>query len=430
MKIGMTLDWWMEATSLLNLAKNMFRELGLLMNAEKTFTISGIKTNTIGIGDINQHFDLIHIPNMGGYRFPPPSIFSAKKIIVSLSGIDEIILGREVFKTDSDWKHYKPIIDKEVEKWKKYSSKLSAVHVVTQAEKNDMVKCLDIPEELFHIIPHGVDHDVFKPANDKMKTRKEILSKFFLLDKPYFIHLSESNWARKNILRLLESFRLAKENGLPHILIIVGKNDRMIFQTVQRIPDVFVLGFVNQNHLVELLQGADAMIMPSIHEGFGLPLLEAMACGVPSVTLDKFSPPEVVGDSGILVDPYDTEKISYEILRIGKNENLRMDLSKKALERSKMFSWKNNAKELIKLYKQIIPTSDFSFEEDYDKAAYRTLVTVCEITPGLRDTAAQDLLKFDFKRIIMWALEVGLKDPDVKDFLIPFKSWLVEKSEE
>ena len=71
-----------------------------------------------------------------------------------------------------------------------------------------------------------------------------------------------------------------------------------------------------------------------------------------------------------------------------------------------------------------------NYEENLDIAGYRTLVTLCETNPGLRSVAIQDILEFDYSRIINWALEVGLKDPDVKDYLIPFEDWLRVKSEE
>jgi len=114
MRIGMTLDWTENATSLKNLVKNYFRELGLLMKNKKNFTIAGIRTGNIGIGDVRDHFDLVHIPNMGGYRFPKIHALSGNNLIVSPSGIDEVILGREVFNTERDWKNYKPVIESEI----------------------------------------------------------------------------------------------------------------------------------------------------------------------------------------------------------------------------------------------------------------------------------------------------------------------------
>jgi len=430
MRIGMALDWWMHATSLTTLTKNMFRELGLLMNKKKSFTIAGIQVDHIGIGNVNQHYDCIHIPNMGGYRFPKLSILSCKNLILSPSGIDEVVLGREVFKNKSDWKRAKPVIDSEVEKWKKYNKFLKVVHVVTKSEKNDMMKFFKIPEDKFYIIPHGVDHDIFRPPTDKETMRKKILGEFYLQDSSYFIHVSESNWARKNIFNLLEAFQKAKEQGLKQNLIIVGKNDEIIHKSATRISGVSVLGFVNENNLVNLLGCADALILPSKHEGFGLPLLESMSCGTPCITSNVYSPPEVVADSGLLVDPKNVTDISKKMLELGSNENQRKYLAKKALELSQKYSWKATAIKLFELYKSTISNEkEQNFEENYDLAAYRTITTVSRIKSSFKDISTLDLLKFDFTKIIKWCLAVGLKDPEIKDFLIPFKDWMIKKTQ-
>ncbi len=423
MRVGMVLDWWMHATSLVNLSKNMFRELGILMNKHQDFTIAGIRFNQIKIGDINQHYDIIHIPNMGGYRFPDLSILNCKNIILSPSGIDEVVLGREVFKSDADWQKYKPIIKSEVQKWKKYHKYIKYIHVVTNSEKNDMMKHFDITEEKFVIIPHGVDHSIFSPPLNKEQTRKNILAKFFLKNNPYFIHVSEGNWARKNIFNIFSAFEKAKKNGLIQNLIIIGKNDPIVNEKAKKIPGIFVLGFVNQNHLVEFLQGADAIMLPSKHEGFGLPLLEAMACGTPSITSTTFSPPEVVGDSGILVDPYDVTAISEQILKLGNDEKLRNRLSQKALILSKNYSWSKTAEELYKLYKKILPETNSDFKHDYNISALRTLTTIFETDTNRYNIAVSDLLKLDFARMINWVLQVGLEKESVRDFALPFEKW-------
>lgn len=423
MRVALTLDWWMGSTSLKVLVKNMFRELGKLMNEKRTFTIAGIRTDTIGIGDINQHFDCVHIPNMGGYRFPNLSALSCKNLILGPSGIDEVVLGRKVFKTEKEWNYFKPIIEKEVAKWHKHIDKIKAVHVVTNSEKEQMMKYLKVPEEKIFIIPHGVDHDIFKPPINKEESRRNILSKFFLKGVPYFIHVSESNWARKNIIRLLEAFKKAKDKGIVHNLIIVGKNDPIVYKKANEISGVKVLGFVSDEHLVELLQGADALLLPSIHEGFGLPIVEAMACEVPVLTSNTFSCPEVAADGGILVDPYDVTEITNKIQELSKNSKLRETLAKKALERSQNFSWRKTAEGLLELYESVNKGNDSNFNDDYDLAAYRTLTTITEISP-LIHTAVPDLLEFDYTRIIDWSLGVGIENKDMKDFLIPFKNWL------
>ena len=126
------------------------------MNAEQNFTITALRKNTLGIGDINQHYDCIHIPNMGGYAFPTDQMLFCKNLILGPSGIDEVIYGEEVFFDKSLWKIHEPLIKKEISRWPKHIEKISAVHVVANSELNEMNQYLKIPKEKMTVIPHGV----------------------------------------------------------------------------------------------------------------------------------------------------------------------------------------------------------------------------------------------------------------------------------
>lgn len=430
MRIGIAVDYgkYANASSLNLIAKKVFAELGKIMNEQKTFTISAIKYEDIGIGDINQHFDCISIPNMGGYRFPHQKALTSNNLCVGIVGIDEVVLREKVYKSTKDWELNKPIIEKEVERWKKNVDKIRVIHVSTESDKKQLMEYLNVPEEKLRIIPLGVDHEIFTPPSNRNKTRKKILGRFFMLDNPYFLHVSESNWARKNIFRLIEAFSKAREQGIEQNLIIVGKADEIVYKEAQKIKGIFVMGYISEEDLILFMQGADALIVPSLHEGFGLPLVEAMACGTPIITSNVFSPPEVVGEAGLFVDPYNVSDITDKIIEMSKNNHLKEMLAKKAIKRSDEFSWKHTSKVLLQLIQNTTNSTNFDFDKSFEISAYRTLTTVCEIIPELRATAVQDLLEFDYSRIIRWAVEVGLKNPYVSDFLIPFKDWLVKYS--
>ena len=318
MRIGIVIDWNVHASSLMGIASNMFRELGKIMNETQTFTITALRQDDLGVGDINQHYDCINIPNMGGYAFPSDKTLFCKNLILGPSGIDEVIYGEEVFFDKSLWNRHKPLIKKEVSRWHKHIDKISAIHVVTKSESDEMHEYLKIPKDKMTIIPHGVNHDIFKPAENKPKTRKTVLGKFDLPDQSYFIHISEINYARKNLFRILDAFKKAREQKIPQKLILVGKILPLISKKIKEYKDVIQLGFVPEDDLISLIQGSDAMVLPSIHEGFGLPLLEAMACSVPSITINKHAPPEVVEDSGLLVDPYNIDDIAAMMVEINK----------------------------------------------------------------------------------------------------------------
>jgi len=419
-----------NATSLNLIARKMYLELGKLMNSTKSFVISATLLNDSAVGDVNQHYDCLCVPNMGGYRFPVDSTLNSKNLIVGIVGIDEVVLGREVYKTETDWLQNKPIIEKETTKWKQNIDMIKFVTVSNISEKNQLTDYLKVPEEKIRVIPYGVDHDLFKPAINKAETRKKILQKFLIKETPYFLHISESNWARKNVLRLLEAFRKAKSFGIPHKLLIAGKNDELIHKKAKSISDVYMLGFVSDEDLTNLLQACDALINPSLHEGFGLPILEAMACEIPVITCNVFSPPEIVGEGGLFVDPRNTDDICTKILEIAKNENFRNDLAKAGLKRSLNFSWERTAREWYKLCKEVSTENNFDFDDYYNKSALRTLTTLCLSNPKLKKDFFPSIVKFDFTQLIEWALHEGFKSQTIKDYLIPLKSWMEENQSE
>ena len=429
MRIGIVIDWNIHASSLMGIARNMFRELGKLMNEKQTFTVAALRKNSLGIGDINQHYDCVHIPNMGGYAFVTDNMLLCENLILGPSGIDEVIYGEKVFFDKSLWKRHEPLIKKEVSRWPKNIDKISAVHVVTKSELNEMNQYLKIPKEKMTIIPHGVNHNLFQLPENKSKTRKTILEKFNLPDQSYFIHISEINYVRKNLFRTLDAFKKAREQKIPQKLILVGKTLPTISKKIKKYKDVIQLGYVSDNELVSLIQGSDAIILPSIHEGFGLPLLESMACGIPSITMNKHAPPEVVEDSGLLVDSHNIDDIAKKMFEINQN-NLLRNLSKKAFSLSKKYSWEHHATQILSLYSNFTHSAqNWNFNDNYELAVYRTLSTVIELfAEEKKDVLSQSLLNFDYQKIITWSIEYGLSMPQCQDFLLPFKDWLLSKN--
>ena len=426
MKISLVSDFGTHASSLSLITRKLFLELGKMMNKEKSFTVAATSYSTVGIGNVNQHFDCVDIPNMGGCNFPVESVLTSKNLFIGLVGIDEVVLGRNAFMTNAHWKRNEAIIKQQVKKWKTMNHQISHIHASTNSDKEQFIEYLDIPEEKIEVIPYGVDHELFRPTDFKDGIRDKVCSRFFLKPTPYFIHISEKNFARKNVIRLFDAFNKAKSTGIPHKLLVIGKNDDIIWERAKHIPGVVMLGYLSEEIMVQVIQGADALILPSRHEGFGFPLVDCMACGVPSITSNVFSPPEITQDSGLFVDPYNTDDICEKILSFVHNKKLQEELSQNALKRSQDFSWSSTAEKLLEYFKKNTEKQlDSNFETDYDLAARRTIVTVCSINKFLRSGApVSDLLAFDYRKLIRWCLEVGLKDDAVGDFLIPLKDWL------
>jgi glycosyltransferase involved in cell wall biosynthesis len=141
--------------------------------------------------------------------------------------------------------------------------------------------------------------------------------------------------------------------------VIVGRlgwKYNKIFDTLEELhlkDDVIFVGYVPDEDLMKLYNTTELFVFPSFYEGFGLPPLEAMACGCPVITSNTSSLPEVVGDAGILVDPHDPKALANEMQNVLINESFRADLSKKSLERANLFSWKQTAKETWKVYEEV-----------------------------------------------------------------------------
>ena len=206
MRIAVPVNWNLNASSLTNIARHTFKEIGQIMNETKSFTIAATRLESISVGDFNQHYDLVHISNMGGYAFPLNATSHCKNIICGLVGIDEIIYGKEVMQWEGSWNVTEPLIKKALKNWEKYNEKIKVFHVGTKSEYEEMHKHLKIPYEKIKIIPLGVDHNFFKPCIDKDLTRKQVLSELKIPNEKYFFHVSEMNFARKNQIRLAEAY--------------------------------------------------------------------------------------------------------------------------------------------------------------------------------------------------------------------------------
>lgn len=220
--------------------------------------------------------------------------------------------------------------------------------------KQDITKYFKIPEEKIRVTYLGVDED-YKPLpeNEIEKIRQK-----HNLTYPFILYVGTLE-ARKNIPTLLKAFYKLKNKGLSHKLVITGKKGwkyKNIFKLTEQLnlqKDVVFTGYVPREDLPALYNAADLFVYPSIYEGFGLPPLEAMACGIPVITSSSSSLPEVVGNAGIMVSPYDVDGLAKAMYEVLTNEGLKEELRKRGLKRAKLFSWRKTAKETLKVYEEV-----------------------------------------------------------------------------
>ena len=222
---------------------------------------------------------------------------------------------------------------------------------------NDVVCLLGVAPERVAVVPGGVESR-FRPEEDH--ARIEALRHRLGLDRTPFILWLGVLEPRKNVRRLMEAFGLLKRReDLPHHLLLVGRRGWLaddIFEFAQRSPfreAIHFTGFVEDEELPTLYSAADLFVFPSLYEGFGLPALEAMACGTPVVAAAAASLPEVVGDAGLLVEPTDVEQLADAMRRLLTDEALRAELCQRGLAQAQRFSWEAAAQRLLDVYQRV-----------------------------------------------------------------------------
>lgn len=227
------------------------------------------------------------------------------------------------------------------------------VIAVSESVKNDLIRILQPPEENIVIIPEGV-HATFQPF--LLADKVEPMRKKYQLGQDYLIFPCGFE-PRKNVLTTIRAFRCASKQ-LPedYQLALVGNlspESQSIKQYIRKSgleKRVILTGYAPPEELCYLYNGAKLCLFPSLYEGFGLPALEAMACGIPVVTSNDTSLPEVVGEAAILVNPYSVTSIAEGIVKVLKDTDLQRSLKEKGLKRAELFSWHSVAKETLKIY--------------------------------------------------------------------------------
>jgi len=228
---------------------------------------------------------------------------------------------------------------------------------VSFATKDDLVKEYNVPDEKIVVIHSGIT-DKYKWEVTKEKSI--LIAKKYKLPKKYFIFVGSLS-PRKNLLKILEALTLySKESEKRETkLVVIGKKAWLydaIFKYVKELnlqDKVLFLGYVNEDDMPSLYKNAEALLFPSLYEGFGFPVLEAMACGTPVITSNVSSLPEVAGDAAILVNPKNVEEIKEAMIKITTDNKLREWLIKKGKRQVKKFTWEEAAEKTIQVYHEL-----------------------------------------------------------------------------
>lgn len=315
--------------------KPNFKRVSLWTPSHHRFEQYTLRVEISGLG-----LDVLHSPD-----FIPPFHRNCKSVITIH---DLAFLLYPHFLTKESARYYGQI-DQAVKR-------TDHIIAVSESTKQDTIRLLGVPEHKITVIYESAN-PIYRPVNDP-EILKQTKSKYHITGD--FILFVSTIEPRKNLPALLKAYRQLLDRYRADVkLAVVGRRGWLseeVFTLVDKLKltnDILFLGRVPVEDLLDLYNAAQLLVQPSFYEGFGLPPLEAMACGTPVVVSNVSSLPEVVGDAGLLVDPENVSELTVAIWRVLTDEALRADLITKAFKRAQCFSWEKTALQTLELYRRV-----------------------------------------------------------------------------
>ena len=238
---------------------------------------------------------------------------------------------------------------------KSSARKANKIISVSDDNKHQIIRYLGLPESKIVTIYHGIDESFRRVTDDSIESTKTKYG----INGDYILCVA-NNVLNKNLEGLIKAFSyLKRQYDVLHKLVIAGNTgftrERQVWlqEVKNKYSDIIHTGYVDYEELPKLYSGASVFALPSYCESFGIPLLEAMSCGVPVVTSNIFAMTEIVGNAGLKVNPYNFKEIGEAIYTLLTNNELREKLVKKGFERVKLFTWEKTAQETLKVYNEV-----------------------------------------------------------------------------
>lgn len=279
---------------------------------------------------IPEHCQVVWDPNLGLRRVPGILLSSLKPVASTVHFCNPFRLSL----LDS-WPNWKYWIDLQrrrfviLREWRLFARKVCAVFAISNFSAGQIESVLRVPHEKIVMVHQGLQQDVY---NTKAPP--------YAYPKPYFLHVSTGNNPLKNLKRILRAYLRLSSSFRPDLILKIShyEGPALDIPGVTLIPDIF-----SPAQMASLYRGAQALIFPSLFEGFGIPIIEAMACGCPVLTSDQTACPETAGSAGICVNPHSIGAIAGAMHRLGSDESLRRELTASGLERARQFRWSKTA---------------------------------------------------------------------------------------
>jgi glycosyltransferase involved in cell wall biosynthesis len=238
----------------------------------------------------------------------------------------------------------------------RFLKRADAIIAVSECTRRDAMRLYGVPEERITVVTEGVDPRFRAGIRDER--RQEVRARY-ALPEHYILYVGTIE-PRKNLIRLVDAFRALRAGGFPHRLVLVGARgwlDQPVFDHIAELgleEQVIRPGFVSDDDLPAVYSAADLFVFPSLYEGFGLPPLEALASGVPTVASNTSSIPEVVGDAALTVPPEDTAALAEAMRRALTDDDLRALLSDRGPAQAAQFTWQKAAAQTRAVYDRVL----------------------------------------------------------------------------
>jgi glycosyltransferase involved in cell wall biosynthesis len=238
----------------------------------------------------------------------------------------------------------------------RYLAAADLIITPSECSRQDALKFYGLPESKIKVI-YEAAAPIFQPVRDPAELAR--VRQKYQLPQQFLLHVATIE-PRKNLSRLLEAFQSLLPDWPALYLVLIGKKGWLyeeFFGTLRRLglsERVIFPGYIDEADLPACYQLAEVFVFPSLYEGFGLPPLEAMACGAPVVSSHSSSLPEIVGGAGLLFDPTDTAALTETLQRVLSQPELRRDLAQRGLAQAKKFSWQRAADQLELLYAELL----------------------------------------------------------------------------
>lgn len=237
--------------------------------------------------------------------------------------------------------------------------RLDYVLTVSESSKKDIVEFAKVPEDRVTVTPLGADENTYRPL-DKEMAHKEVAKSYNIGSAPYILYISRIEHPGKNHANLIRAFELCKKNHrVPHKLLLAG-SDWSRAEEVKGIAaktsckdDIVFTGFVKDELLPFLYNGCDVFAFPSLYEGFGLPVLEAMSCKVAVACSNISSLPEVAGNAALMFDPYNVEDMYNKIYAIISQSDVKEKCINAGWQQAQKFRWSLTAQKTMEVFTKV-----------------------------------------------------------------------------